>query len=222
MNQKITITGSAVCPACQLTGHDADFCRANQLSDGRILCVNCGSYIAPFEVQALPVNRMPLSLRSFVATMLREPEVHAPSLKLTMASFGPDGSSSQAAAACAQGNEGVILNQGALIFSADRHALSRLEVRFFADQLQGIPDDFTRITPVAIDQESQRFLRNLKLSSCPPALLSAIGKLLSIGFTVRLTDFSGASMRRIQLHCGGNIAGTNVPTGIMVEATYLV
>ena len=53
-------------------------------------------------------------------------------------------------------------------------------------------------------------------------ILCCIGKLISIGFTVRHIDFSTASMRRIQLHCGGNIEGTNVPKGIMVEATYLV
>jgi hypothetical protein len=162
---------------------------------------------------------MPYLIKSFVATMLREREDHTPFLKLTMATFGPDGSSSQAAAACAQGNEGVILNHGALIFSADPHGLSRLEVKFQADELQDVPKDFTSNE---LDSKSRQFLHNLKLSSCPPALVAAIGKLISIGFSVRHTDFSGASMRRIQLHCGGHIAGSSIPKGIMVEATYLV
>jgi hypothetical protein len=182
----------------------------------------CASFIAPFDAQAMPVHRMPYSIRSFVATMLREKQVHAPSLKLTMASFGPDGSSFQAAAACAQGNEGVILNSGILIFSADPYGLSRLEVRFQADLLQEVPKDFARIKAHEFDPDARQSLSNLKLNNCPPALEAAIGKLLSIGFTVRLTDFSGATTRRIQLHCGGNIAGTNAPKGIMVEATYLV
>jgi hypothetical protein len=154
--------------------------------------------------------------------MLRESEIHAPWLKLTLATFGPDGSTLQAAAACAQGNEGVILNAGTLLLSADRHGLSKLAVRFQADELQDVPEDFTRVKSGGLDQDAQQFLQNLTLSSCPPALVSAIGKLISIGFTVRHTDFSGASMRRILLHCGGNIAGTSVPKGIMVEATYLV
>lgn len=170
----------------------------------------------------MSVYRMPYSVRTFVATMLREPKDHTPSLKLTMATFGPDGSSSQAAYACAQGNEGVILNHGALIFSADRPALSRLEVKFQADELQDIPEDFAAIKRTELNQDSRQLLANLKSHSCPPALETAIGKLISIGFTVRVTDFSGASMRRIQLHCGGNIAGTKIPKGIMVEATYLV
>ncbi len=205
-----------------MTGHDGDSCRANQLSDGRILCYNCGSVIAPFDTPAMPIYRMPHSVKSFVATMLREKLVHAPFLKLTLATFGPDGTSRQAAAACAQGNEGVILNGGNLIFSADPYGLSRLEVRFQADQLEDVPADFTCIKNSGPDQQAQQFLHNLSLSSCPPALANAIGKLLSIGFTVRHTDFSGASMRRIQLHCGGNLKDTNVPKGIMVEATYLV
>jgi hypothetical protein len=205
-----------------MSGHDADSCRANQLSDGRILCVICASIIAPFDAKAMPVYRMPYAVRCFVAAMLREKEVHAPSLKLTMATFGPDGSSSQAAAACAQGTEGVILNYGALIFSADRHALSKLEVRFQADELDQLPKDFAVAKPRELDVDAQAFLRQLKLHSCPPALEAAIGKLITIGFSVRHTDFSGASMRRIQLHCGGNIAGTKVPKGIIVEATYLV
>lgn len=205
-----------------MTGHDGDSCRANQLSDGRILCIICASVIAPFDAHALPVYRMPHSVKSLVATMLRESEIQAPCLKLTLATFGPDGSSFQAAAACAQGNEGVILNAGTLLLSADRHGLSTLAVRFQADELQEVPADFTRVKAAALDHEGQQFLQNLKLSSCPPALVSAIGKLISLGFTVRHTDFSGASMRRILLHCGGNIAGTSVPKGIMVEATYLV
>jgi hypothetical protein len=170
----------------------------------------------------MPIYRMPHSVKSFVATMLREREAHSPFLKLTMATFGPDGSSFQAAAACAQGNEGVILNGGFLIFSADPYGLSRLEVKFQADELQDTPEDFSRIKTSGLDHDSQQFLHNLKLSSCPPALLQAIGKLITLGFTVRATDFSGASMRRIVLHCGGVIAGTNVPKGIMVQATYLV
>jgi hypothetical protein len=165
---------------------------------------------------------MPHSIRSFVATMLREQEPEAPALKLKVATFGPDGSSSQASAACAQGNEGVILNGGSLVFSADPYGLSMLEVRFQADQLQDIPECFCRTKAPELDHESEQFLRNLRLHSCPPALEAAIGKLIRIGFAVRHTDFSGASIRRIQLHCGGNIEGINVPKGIMVEATYLV
>lgn len=222
MNEPITITGNASCPACEISGHDGDSCRAYRLSDGRVSCPNCLSVTAPFDAKAMPVYRMPYAVRTFVATMLREPKDHTPSLKLTMASFGPDGSSSQAAYACAQGNEGFILNQGALIFSADRHALSRLEVKFQADELQDVPEDFAAIKSTELNQDSQQFLANLRLHSCPPALEAAIGKLISIGFVVRIMDLSVASMRRIQLHCGGNIAGTKIPKGIMVEATYLV
>jgi len=223
MNAEIKITGSSVCPACMMAGHDADFCRANLLSDGRILCYNCGSVITPFEAVAMPVNRMPHSIKSFAATMLREHHLHAPGLKLTMASFGPDGSSSQAASACAQGTEGVILNQGYLIFSAGPYSFAKLEVKFMADELQDVPAEFICPKTLEVDDESRQFLENLSLASCPPALKNAINKLIAIGFTVRRPlDFSGAHTRRIQLHCGGNIAGTSVPKGIMVEATYLV
>jgi hypothetical protein len=154
--------------------------------------------------------------------MLRQKDVHAPALKLTMATFGPDGSSSQAAFACAQGNEGVILNHGALIFSADSYGFSKLAVNFQADLLQDIPVDFEHTPSRGIDQHAQELLSSLKRHRCPAALEAAIGKLISIGFTVRLTDLGRTSMSRIQLHCGGNIAGTNVPKGIMVEATYLL
>jgi hypothetical protein len=165
---------------------------------------------------------MPHPIKLLAHAILSEKDPRTPALKLTKAQFGPDGSSSQAVAACAQGNEGVILNGGMIIFSADPHGLSRLELRFQADELQHLPESFGRADAPALDHESRQFLRNLRLHSCPPALEAAIGKLISIGFTVRHTDFSGASMRRIQLHCGGNIEGTNVPKGIMVEATYLV
>jgi len=222
MDKTLRVTGPAVCPACQIAGSDADGCRANQLSDGRVYCILCRSISSPIGRDVYSIYRMPFPVRKFVATMLSEEDPQAPMLKLTMASFGPDGSSSQAAAACAQGNEGVILNAGSLILSADPHGLSRLEVRFQADGLQHLPESFGRADAPALDHGSRQFLRNLQLHSCPPALEAAIGKLISIGFTVRHTDFSGASMRRIQLHCGGNIEGTNVPKGIMVEATYLV
>ncbi|MBS1997484.1 MAG: hypothetical protein JSS86_14285 [Cyanobacteria bacterium SZAS LIN-2] len=222
MNAKITITGFAVCQACQMSGHDGDSCRANQLSDGRTGCINCGSYTVPFDSHKLPVYSLPPSIKSFVATMLRESEPYEPYVKLAMVQFGPDGSSSQAAAACAQGNADVILNGGRLAFSADDHGLSRLAVSFDASELQDVPQNFDFAARKELDVESQQFLRNLKLHSCPPALVAAIGKLIKMGFAVRHTDFSGASMRRILLHCGGNIAGTSVPKGIMVEATYLV
>ncbi len=221
MNAKITITGSSVCPACQMTGHDGDSCRANQLSDGRILCVMCGSVIAPIDAAVMSVYRMPHSLKSLVATMLRERDVHAPYLKLTLATFGPH-ASSNLAAACAQGNEGTILNHGSLILSAERHSFAKLQVTFQADELQDVPEDFTCLKNIAPSQKTEQFLRNLTLHSCPPALAKAIGRLISIGFKVRVQDFSAGSIRRIQLHCGGNIAGTSVPKGIMVEATYLV
>jgi len=166
---------------------------------------------------------MPESIKSFVATMLQEPNVHTPALELKMASFGPDGSTSQAAYACAQGNEGVILHQGRLLFSAGPYSFARLEVKFQADELQDVPAEFSCPQTLEVDDESQQFLENLTLSSCPPSLKNAINKLIAIGFTVRRPlDFSGSHMRRIQLHCGGNIAGTSIPKGIMVEATYLV
>jgi hypothetical protein len=203
-----------------MLGHDGDFCRATSLSDGRIMCVNGCGFIAPFAAVSVPAD-MPYSLKSLLATMLGERELHAPYLKLTLATFGPH-ASSNLAAACAQGNEGTILNHGMLILSADRHGLSKLQVTFQADELQAVPEDFTCLKNNALDHETEQFLRNLTLHSCPPALVKAIGKLISIGFKVRVQDFSTGSYRRVQLHCGGNIAGTSVPKGIMVEATYLV
>jgi hypothetical protein len=205
-----------------MSGHDGDSCRANQLSDGRVLCITCGSYITPFDAQVNAVYRMPFAIRTFVATMLREREIHAPSLKLTMASFGPNGTSEQASAACAQGNEGVILNSGYLIFSAAPYGLAKLEVRFQADELQSVPEDFSRTSTREPGPQQLQFLQNLSLNSCPPALVAAIGRLIAIGFEVRHLDYTGASMRRIQLHCGGLISGTSTPKGIIVEATYLV
>jgi len=218
MQEPIFISGSTVCPACQMSGHDGDSCRANQLSDGRILCINCGSYIEPIGASAMAVYQMPFPVKCLTAALMRESELHVPALKLTMAAFGPDGSSTQASAACAQGTEGVILNAGRLAFS---HGLSSLEIRFQADELQDLPRAFGQKAR-ELSEDEQQFLHNLRLHSCPKALESAIGKLFSLGFTMRHIDFSGASMRRIALHCGGNIAGTKVPKGIMVEATYRV
>ena len=220
MNEKIKYDGFAVCQACEMSGHDADSCRANKLSNGLTMCITCGSYTMPIGTEARPVYGMPRKVKTLVAALLREPELHVQKLQLAFAQFGPDGSSSQAAAACAQGNEGVILNAGRLILSADRHANSKLEIRFQADELNDVPD-FSRPPQGGLDEMSAQFLRNIKAHSCPPALEAAIGKLLAFGFTVRPLDY-GSSMRRISLHCGGNIAGTAVPKGIMVEATYLV
>jgi hypothetical protein len=222
MDKTITITGPATCEVCALSGGDGDSCRANKLEGGRIFCILCKSFSSPIDRTTRQVYGMPLTIRNFVATMLREQEPDAPALTLTVASFGPDGSSSQAAAACAQGNESVVLNAGALTFSADAYGLSRLEVRFSADMLEDLPAQFCRADASALDDESQQLLRNLRLHSCPPVLEAAIGKLISLGFSVRHLDFSGQSMRHIQLHCGGTIAGTELPKGIMVEATYLI
>ena len=222
MKQPIKTVGFAVCPACQMSGSDADGCRANALSDGRIMCVNCGSFVSAFDYHKIPVHSMPFQIKTFVATMLRQSQIDAPYVTLTMAQFGPDGTASQASAAVATGNVETILNGGRLIFSADAHGLSRIEVSFDASELQDVPRNFAHAGNRLLDEQQQQFLHNLKLHSCPPTLVAAIGKLLQLGFVVRNTDYSGASMRRIQLHCGGNIAGTRTPKGIMVEATYLV
>lgn len=37
------IVATAVCPVASQVGHDADEARANLLSDGRILCISCGT-----------------------------------------------------------------------------------------------------------------------------------------------------------------------------------
>jgi hypothetical protein len=221
MNNSIRIIGFAVCPACQLVGHDADSCRANQLSDGRVKCFNCGSFIAPFDASAATVRQMPYQLKTLVALLLREHDGRVPLLRLAGASFGPDGSSSQAAFACAQGNEGVILNGGNLQFSAGEYSFGKLSVRFMADELADVPAEFTCPRNYEPDVETRQLLQDLQTRNCPAALVSAIGRLVSVGFTVRHTDLSGA-MHRVLLHCGGNFDRISVPKGIMVEATYLV
>ncbi len=52
----LRISGSAVCQACAMTGHDGDSCRANLGCDNRISCVTCGRVMSqlPHSVASLP------------------------------------------------------------------------------------------------------------------------------------------------------------------------
>ncbi|MBU6453604.1 MAG: hypothetical protein KGS72_17630 [Cyanobacteria bacterium REEB67] len=227
MSEKITVKGFAVCQACQLSGHDGDSCRANELSNGDTWCINCGCYSLPLSSSTSALFGLPSKVKAVVVALMREKELYVPKLRIMSAQFGPDGTASQAAAACAQGNEGVILNGGRVVFSGDKYNFARMELRFQADELDEVPDFSGAAAHPSTkdgfaDEQVTQFLRQLKAHGCPPVLETAIAKLMAFGFTVRHLDFGSSSNRRILLHCGGNIANTAIPKGIMVEASYLV
>jgi len=72
MDKNAKTTGFAVCPRGSLLNHDGDEQRANQLSDGRVLCVLCG-VCNPLGNKENAVRQLPQEVKTAIAELITAP-----------------------------------------------------------------------------------------------------------------------------------------------------
>lgn len=217
---RMKVIGSTVCPACAMSGHDADSCRANLLEGNVIGCHTCGAVIPESAVNARSaVQNYPIGVKMAVAQIIRGLyKTGAPVFGLTLV-HSQDGigeiSSERAAAAVACGNADVLLdadNKVKLVFKGD-DPIADLSLSFDRRNAGTIPQAalfalFNGFFPGKGDELYDELVARL----CPPDLARAAQRLAWSGFTVKHRDL-GSSLSRLVLAFGDK-------ADLQVEVTY--
>lgn len=196
------IIGSAPCPACSLSGHDADSCRANELEGGSIMCINCGSFTKAIERKTLDeLRELPSAIRQVAATLLRSRNFAVPGLTLSFIGKGQSDiiSPDRAAAAVAQGavdylvdlsHEWTIGFKGAspidtLIIKYDERGASALGEGDCRRLVYG------GMNTGEMGVDAQEIERKLISALCPVDLAAGVARLVQAGFTVPSCTLDG-------------------------------
>lgn len=217
---RMKIIGSTVCPACAMSGHDADSCRANLLEGNVIGCITCGGFIPEAAASSRQaVQNYPIGVKMAVAQIIRGQFKTGGAIEGLALVHRQEGigevSSERAAAAVACGNADVLLdadNKVKLMFKGD-DPIASLDLSFDVRTAGTIPSNalfalFNGYFPGKGDELYDELVARL----CPPDLARAAQRLAWSGFTVKHRDL-GSSLSRLVLAFGDK-------ADLQVEVTY--
>lgn len=203
------IIGPIACPACIVSGHDMDSCRANELPGKRILCINCGSYPEAVERDKLTaLIELPSPIRQVAATLLRSWKLEVAPLALNFIGKGKSEiiSPERAAAAVAQNAVEYLadLSHEWTVGFGRRHCADTLIVKFDDRGAATMPEaDCRRLVYGGMNLkdpiiEAVEIERKLIDAHCPVELAAAVARLVQAGFTVSYATLN-ERIRRVSL-----------------------
>ena len=184
-----TIVGSAECPTGFLLNHDGDERRANLCSDGRVLCVVCGT-IAHDLTRALKMEAvgLPMPVRELIAHLTSSSDPKAPTFKLNRIHDGSTESidSDRALAALAQDIDCSVFAVVRIGLGVPPYGFDTIEISYpkgDAEAATAAPK------PAVVD------LSGLSDAHPPASVMKAAGELVINGFHLVHVAGAGESMR---------------------------
>lgn len=217
---QLQIVGSEVCAHCSVLGHDADFCRANRLVSGDVLCYTCQGITPPSQEVYKAVENLPYPVKRVVVAILRRPADSPAAAQIRLA-HKAIGEINDPAGAVLNNNVESMLGAGRLNFSTTTPSLANCNIRYHEDELGSFSNDSFKADAGSASQ-AQALATELTRALCPEALSLAAARLMEIGFTVLHVQLNQSLRRVVLVHPGSGEVNRQRPRGITAELLFVI